>query len=201
MDLFGKAIAFFLERLYTELAWAYDAVSWLASAGRWRAWTEMTLRYVRGRRVLEVGCGPGHLLPLLAEQDHRVVGCDLSPAMLRLARRRPGPALCRARSQELPFAAGTFDTLLSTFPSGYILDPRTWAEFRRVLAPGGRVVVLAAVEPGRPLLRILLRLGRVRAGRRPALTNRWCFRREVVALGKDRLLFWIAEEADAADAG
>lgn len=67
--------------------------------------------------------------------------------MLRIARRklkRQGveAPLCRARAQDMPFQDGAFDSLVSTFPSSFILDPRAQREMVRVLAPGGRLVVV-----------------------------------------------------------
>lgn len=206
--LLGRLVAFLLERLYRELAWAYDGVSWLVSLGRWRRWARASLRYLTGERVLEVGCGPGHLLPALAEGGYRGVGCDLSRPMLRQARRRAGRsmALCRARAQALPFATGVFDTILCTFPSGYIADPRTWSEFDRLLAPRGRVVVLYGVYPrGTSLpqrwIRGLLSLGGLRPfgglgrglgldGDVPAGLH---LRQVVVEEGDDRLGLLLAE--------
>lgn len=167
---------FFLKRLYNELAWAYDAASWLVSLGRWDTWRRVALRFVEGERVLEVGCGTGHLLPALAARGGRVYGGDLSAAMLRLARRRAGPRvpLCRLQAQALPFPPACFDTIVCTFPAPFIRDRRTWGEFERVLRPGGRVVAVYGVSPqGRSLrqrlLRALLALGRTRGGElRPA---------------------------------
>jgi SAM-dependent methyltransferase len=170
---------FLLDRLYAEFAWAYDLVSWAVSLGRWNGWCRAVLDHVRGRRVLEVGCGPGHLLPHLAQRAATACGIDPAPPMLRQARRRLRRAglslpLCRARAQALPYRAASFDTLLCTFPAGYIAEPATWAEFARVLAPGGRAVVLYGVAVGgrsllRRLARGLLSLGRsAGAGLRPA---------------------------------
>jgi len=50
--------------------------------------------------------------------------------------------LARARAQSLPFPAGCFDGVLSTFPSEYIADTRSLAEAWRVLKPGGHFVVI-----------------------------------------------------------
>jgi ubiquinone/menaquinone biosynthesis C-methylase UbiE len=156
-----------LDRLYAEFAWAYDLVSWVISLGRWAGWQRIALQVLAGERVLEVGCGTGHLLLDLAGRVRSVWGCDLSPAMLRRARWQVGDRvpLCRARAQALPFPTAWFDTLVCTFPSGYIGDPRTWAEFARVLSPGGRVAVVYGVSVGGKgvgprLVRSLLALGR-----------------------------------------
>jgi len=67
--------------------------------------------------------------------------------MLRVAGRRIAASgalawLVRGRAQQLPIAAGAAAAVLATFPGPYIDDRRTAAELRRVLAPGGRVVIL-----------------------------------------------------------
>lgn len=134
------------ERLYHELAWAYDLVSWLVSAGQWAAWRRAALAYLPPGRVLEVGFGTGALLIELAGSGRAVVGLDLSPEMHRqtarkLQRRGLQVARVRAPTQAMPFAAGTFDALLSTFPANYILDPATWREAARLLRPGGCLVI------------------------------------------------------------
>jgi len=166
-DFRTRVLEFLLERLYAEFAWAYDLVSWTVSWGRWAAWQQVALRYVAGVRVLEVGCGTGHLLRELTGLVPQVVGCDRSATMLRQTRRRAGEGvpLAQAQAQELPFAAASFETVLCTFPAPYIADPHTWAEFARVLVPAGRVVVLYGVSvgkktPGQRLVRFLLNLSR-----------------------------------------
>jgi SAM-dependent methyltransferase len=134
------------DRLYTELAGVYDPVSWLVSLGGWDAWRRLALAEARGR-VLELGYGTGALLATLAVADGDVVGLELSPAMQRVAVRRFAqaglhPAQARARAEQMPLAAASFDTALATFPAPYILEPATLDECRRVLRPGGRLVIV-----------------------------------------------------------
>ncbi|MGG7572128.1 class I SAM-dependent methyltransferase [Streptomyces sirii] len=111
------------------------------------------------RRVLDLGCGDGLLLELLAACDPgpgravpELAGLDLSPEELALARRRPG--LDRAdlrvgRAQRLPFPNGRFDGCVSHMALMLMSDmERVAAEVARVLAPGGTLaVVLGAVPP------------------------------------------------------
>ena len=52
--------------------------------------------------------------------------------------------VCRARAQALPFPDSCFDSVVSTFPSEYIIEGRTLAEVRRVLRAGGRLVIVPA---------------------------------------------------------
>jgi ubiquinone/menaquinone biosynthesis C-methylase UbiE len=139
-----------LERLYREFAWAYDLVAAAISGGLWRRWGLTAIPFLRGR-VLELGFGPGHLQLALAAAAHPAAGVDASAQMVALARRRLRHAgypthLARAQAQQLPFAPQVFDTVLATFPAEYIVDPRTHAEIGRVLAPGGRVVIVPTAQ-------------------------------------------------------
>ena len=105
-------------------------------------------------RVLEVAVGPGVTLTEILKSVDRttvVYGVDLSPKMLEKARRRVSAAghvnldLQEADARQLPFPDGTFDVLYNS----YMLDliplgdlPVVLGEFRRVLKPGGRLVLV-----------------------------------------------------------
>jgi ubiquinone/menaquinone biosynthesis C-methylase UbiE len=124
--------------------------------------------------VLELAQGPGHLLVAMARQGLTPVGLDLSPQMGRLARRRLVRLslplrLVRARAQALPFRDGTFPDVVATFPTEFILAPRTLREVKRVLSPGGEIVVVAGAQlTGRdPLSRFLEWLYRITGQRAP----------------------------------
>ena len=135
------------ERLYDELAPQYDRVSWLVSFGHWRRWQRGIWDEVQGQRVLEMGCGTGAMLVDGTRRGLRMVGVELSPAMLLLARRRLNLARSDANllggdGMCLPLDATQFDTVMATFPAGYILAPATLAEVRRVLRVQGRFVIL-----------------------------------------------------------
>lgn len=141
------------ERLYAELAWSYDWVSWLVSFGQWANWRALALDYVHGERTLEIGFGTGELLPGLAQQTNLTIGLELSSAMhVQTMRKLIHPSLMlprvQARAQAMPFAEGTFDTILATFPAPYILQPTTLQECVRLLARptsaqcGGRLVIV-----------------------------------------------------------
>lgn len=135
------------ERLYHELAWWYDGVSWVVSGGQWRRWQAGVWEEVRGNDVLELGFGTGELLVQGARQGRMMVGIDRSPAMMEVARRRAEKAHTPVRSvlgdgRSLPFGDGVFDTALATFPAGYIFEEETLIELRRVLRSDGRFVIL-----------------------------------------------------------
>lgn len=160
-----RSIYQFLYRLlYHELAWAYDAVSWTVSLGRWDAWRRASLPFVRGKRILEVGFGTGELLPVLQSGRRCVIGIESSAPMQRITsaklhKRAQKVPRIQGNAQKLPFADGAFDTIVSTFPASYILEPSTHLEFTRCLRPGGRLVIVEVVltEPG-PLLALLFQL-------------------------------------------
>lgn len=141
----------FFRLLYNEFAWTYDAVSWIVSIGQWRAWQRVGLPLLTHGRTLEVGHGPGHMLAAVERTGHPAFGIDLSRSMGGLAVRRLTrhalPArVSRSRVQALPFADGVFTNILSTFPTEYFVDPAAIAEFARVLAPGGRLIVVPVAQ-------------------------------------------------------
>lgn len=142
----------FFRLLYHEFAFAYDLVAATVSLGRWKDWVMSALPFIEGRRVLEIGHGPGHLQRLLLERDLFAVGIDESQQMGFLAKRNTGGSalLTRGLAQRLPFPDSTFDTVVATFPADYIFDPVTLTEAHRVLRGGGRFVLLpGAILMGR----------------------------------------------------
>ncbi len=148
----------FFRMLYHPFAWSYDVVAWIVSAGRWNGWVATAKDVVEGPAVLELGHGPGHLQLHLIKKGLSTYGLDESDQMSRQALRRITqhgftPNLSRGDVRALPFPAKSFQTVVATFPSEYIIAPETLGEVKRVLAPGGRLVVLAsAVFTGSGLL-------------------------------------------------
>jgi ubiquinone/menaquinone biosynthesis C-methylase UbiE len=148
-------LRFFFRHLYTTFAWTYDAVAWVVSLGQWSAWQAAGLEALPSGCTLELGHGPGHVLVAATRAGRVAYGIDISRHMSHLAarrlRRQDIPTrLARAKAQALPFASSVFDGLISTFPSEYIMDPATLTEARRVMKPGGKLVlVLVAISTGR----------------------------------------------------
>ena len=132
--------------LYHQFAWTYDLVAATVSLGRWKDWVQSALPYLDGR-ILEIGFGPGHLQLSLHARGLPAFGLDESRQMARRASRllrKKGclPKLSRGLAQNLPFMKNSFNSMVATFPSEYIFDPHTLKEIRRVLTPGGKLVVI-----------------------------------------------------------
>jgi SAM-dependent methyltransferase len=101
---------------------------------------------VTGRRILDVGCGAGPLLESLRDRGAVVTGVEPSIKMLELARHRLGEDVALHQGglggDPLPFPDGAFDDAIACLVLHYLEDWKApLAELRRVLAPGGRLIV------------------------------------------------------------
>jgi|GEM_PF-422135 len=120
---------------------------------------------VAGERILEIGCGTGHLLSRIAEsvgEEGRVYGIDISQEMLRLTelvveakKLSSRVELVRGDAVSLPFDDDMMDAVilcftLELFDSAEI--PQVLAECKRILRPNGRLVVAALSKAGKPPL-------------------------------------------------
>jgi SAM-dependent methyltransferase len=110
-------------------------------------------------RVLDLGCGGGHVGFHAAPHVHEVVCYDLSDDMLRAvageaARRGLANIVTRrGEAESLPFDDGSFDFVLSRYSAHHWRDASAGLrEARRVLKAGGQVAFVDAVSPGAPLL-------------------------------------------------
>lgn len=100
----------------------------------------------RHQVVLDVGCGTGLMSKHLVRGGREVVGVDLSPAMISRARVRglPNARFVLGDAEDLPLGDAGFDAVLNLISFHHYPDPSlAIAEFRRVLRPGGRLVLIA----------------------------------------------------------
>jgi ubiquinone/menaquinone biosynthesis C-methylase UbiE len=104
----------------------------------------VALADLRGRRVLDIGCGTGAVLGVLTRAYGVTgVGLDASPKMIEAARREAPDVseLHVGYSEDLPFADASFDAALMRFVVHLVDHPRTFVEILRVLRPGGGLVI------------------------------------------------------------
>jgi demethylmenaquinone methyltransferase/2-methoxy-6-polyprenyl-1,4-benzoquinol methylase len=143
--------------MFDDVSGRYDLLNALMTLGQDGAWREAMWRQVPATagRVLDLCTGSGVSLAGLRRPGRTVLGVDVSLAMLRRAAEReaPGgwaPRLASADAFRLPLRAGSLGAVTVAFGMRN-LRPRgeALAELARVLAPGGRLVVLEAVAPGR----------------------------------------------------
>jgi ubiquinone/menaquinone biosynthesis C-methylase UbiE len=146
----------FFSLFYHNLAGLYDGITMAFSMGLFKEWLATTLTYVEGNRVLELGHGPGHLQQMIAQNGGQngssVFGLDESHQMIAQAQQRLrkagcNPGLVRGIGQVIPFGGGTFDHVVTSFPSEFITHPDTLSEVQRVLRPGGQLIVLRFAWP------------------------------------------------------
>jgi ubiquinone/menaquinone biosynthesis C-methylase UbiE len=114
--------------------------------------------------ILDVGCGTGTLLfRLQAQTNATLAGLDISTQMLALARQKLGAAvdLRQGDSENLPWETHCFDLVCCTFSFHHYPQPdRALAEMRRVLKPGGALLLADITFPGfvRPFVNLILPL-------------------------------------------
>lgn len=173
--------------VFDSVADRYDLMNDLMSGGAHRLWKQFTLSLTglkSGGRALDIAGGTGDLAAGLARQVGRtglVVLADINARMLEHGRDRlidraltAAPVYAQADAERLPFADSTFDCITIGFGLRNVTDKAAaLASMRRVLKPGGQLMVLEFSTPVLPMLsrlydaysfNVLPWLGRVVAG-------------------------------------
>ncbi|MDH5643887.1 MAG: bifunctional demethylmenaquinone methyltransferase/2-methoxy-6-polyprenyl-1,4-benzoquinol methylase UbiE [Gemmatimonadota bacterium] len=170
--------------MFAGIAHRYDLINRLFCAGRDQAWRARTVRMAGlegGERVLDLCCGTGDFAVKFAKSAKApslVVGCDFTPEMLVLARKKAkglnNIELAAADALQLPFPDRVFDVVSVGFGVRNFEKIDTGlSEIARVLKPGGRLVVLDATPGPKGLVgrlsgfyirHLMPRLGRLVSG-------------------------------------
>jgi len=155
--------------VFDSVAGNYDLMNDLMSGGAHRLWKEFTLSLTGlrpGQRALDVAGGTGDLTKGMAKQVGKlglVVLSDINAAMLGEGRDRlldtghvGNVAVSLANAEKLPFRDSQFDCVTIGFGLRNVTDkPAALADMRRVLKPGGQLLVLEFSHPVVPLLKPL----------------------------------------------
>jgi demethylmenaquinone methyltransferase/2-methoxy-6-polyprenyl-1,4-benzoquinol methylase len=151
--------------MFSAIACSYDLNNRVHSFWRDQAWRRAAVRMAGvgpTDEVLDIACGTGDLSRAFADAGAaRVVGGDFTPAMLEIARERESSVSHRrpieyvdADAMRLDFPDESFDVVSIAFGIRNVSDPAAaLREFRRVLRPGGRLVILEFDRPRFPPIR------------------------------------------------
>lgn len=156
--------------MFAAIAHRYDLNNRVHSFGRDQAWRRRAVRLCGVRptdHVLDAACGTGDLAEAFAAAGPaRVCGADFTAEMLAVARRKGAwlgasgrgvrPEYVLADITSLPFDDASFDIVSIAFGIRNVSEPRrVLGEFRRVLRPGGRLIILEFSHPANRMLRAI----------------------------------------------
>jgi demethylmenaquinone methyltransferase/2-methoxy-6-polyprenyl-1,4-benzoquinol methylase len=156
-----------VNELFSRIAARYDLINDLQSFGLHRYWKHRLLGLAKaqgGKIALDLCCGTGDLAFGLGHRGARVVGVDFTGGMLEIAQHRAKtasaaggrvvPEFVRADALRLPFPDGQFDIITIAYGLRNLADlTGGLGEIRRVLKPGGRLLVLDFGQPSNALWR------------------------------------------------
>jgi demethylmenaquinone methyltransferase/2-methoxy-6-polyprenyl-1,4-benzoquinol methylase len=144
----------FVDALFDKGARHYDAiVDWgfLRSGSGYRRWVQRRHGLRPGHHLLDVACGTG----LVAIEAEKILGTaenitclDPSAGMLAVARTKLAAHFVQGRAEQMPFADDSFDFLTMGYALRHVTDlETTFREYRRVLKPGGKLLILEVTKP------------------------------------------------------
>ncbi len=158
-----------VKRIFTEIANDYDRVNRIISLGqidRWRRRLVSVMEIPERGSILDLGCGTGKLTRLIANKvnNGKILGIDLTPEMIEIARNRL-PAEYKntvdfslGAGEDLDLPSDSFDVVTSAFTLRNVDDlKKVISEMRRVVKPGGKVYSLELAKPNFPGFREIYR--------------------------------------------
>lgn len=144
-----------VREMFDKISGRYDLVNRVMTFGmdvRWRRYAVGRLDLRPGTLIADVACGTGDFCREIEAQEGRSVGFDMSLGMLQNA--RTSSPLIQADGLRLPLRDGSMDGVSCGFALRNVLDiDSLFAEFARVVRPGGRLAILEVAEPRSKALR------------------------------------------------
>ena len=154
----------YLRKIFDDTAPDYDRIESMLAWGtgsKYRHDALVRAGLKPGMKVLDVGVGTGLVAAqacVLTGDAALVTGLDPSAGMMAAGKLPPAVAMVEGRAEALPFPDNHFDFLSMGYALRHISDLSVaFAEFERVLKPGGRLCVLEITQAGSPLGRWLLK--------------------------------------------
>jgi len=144
--------------MFDDVAPGYDRTNAILSMGNsalWRLATVRALGIIPGDRILDIAAGTGTSSSAIARAGARVTALDFSAGMVAVGRRRhPDIEFVEGDATALPFDDGSFDAVTVSFGLRNVHDPhKALTEMRRVLVPGGRLIICEFTTPPNQLVR------------------------------------------------
>ncbi len=167
--------------MFDEVSPRYDLINDVLTVGNDRLWRMATTKAIsprKGMRVLDLAAGTGTSSAAIAQHGAHVVAADFSEGMLAEGRKRHGGndliEFVWADATALPFEDDSFDAATISYGLRNVSEPRkAIAEMKRVVKPGGRIVIAEFSTPPSELVRTPYRLyGRHVLPRVAGLINR-----------------------------
>ena len=167
-QLSGKERSAYVQEMFDRIADRYDLINRLISGGqdlKWRRFAAEVAELPAEGRLLDIATGTGDIAfeALKISPNALVVGADFALQMMRVGRGRGQHgrqvAWIGADALVLPYAGDSFDAVVSGYLMRNVVDiPAALADQRRVLKPGGRIVILDTSPPPDNLLKPLILL-------------------------------------------
>jgi demethylmenaquinone methyltransferase/2-methoxy-6-polyprenyl-1,4-benzoquinol methylase len=158
----GKERAVYVQKMFDRIAGRYNLMNRVMTGWQDQRWRRFVIRQARlqpGDKLLDLATGTGDIAfeALKMVPGIQAVGGDFSLGMMFVGKTQPlGDQVgwSGADALNLPFPENSFDALTAGYLMRNVIDiPRAFAEQRRVLKPGGRVVILDTSPPPHNLLR------------------------------------------------